>query len=91
MVINTGGCRRIGFKGGRVRAAQCSVKRKIGLVANYCAAVSAYHSAIRELEQGMITGSSEIYIERRKVTEEARVLCEKARKELDDHEAKHGC
>jgi hypothetical protein len=66
-------------------------EEKINLVADYGAAAAAYYSAIQELEQGMITGSTAMYLERRKATEEARALCEKARNELDDHGAKHGC
>jgi hypothetical protein len=35
--------------------------QKVQLVAEYGAAVAAYYAAVDELEQGMITGSAEIF------------------------------
>jgi hypothetical protein len=64
---------------------------QIFLVANYGGAIAAYYAAVVKLEQGVISGSREIYAERRLATEEARLLCETARKELDQHIAEHGC
>src|SRR5215467_2189723 len=66
------------------RTAFCS--EKVTLVADYGAVMAAYYSAVRELENGMITGSAEVYGKQRKATERARELCEAARKALDDHE-----
>jgi len=66
-------------------------EEKIRLVADYCAAVSAYSLSIAELEQGLITRSRETYAERYKRSETARHLAETARKELEDHVSDHGC
>ena len=68
-----------------------SCEDKIQLVANYGAAVAGYYSAVSELEEGMISQSKEIYAARRRSVEEARMICEAARKELDDHVSAHGC
>jgi hypothetical protein len=64
---------------------------KIRLVADYGAAVAAHYAAVGKLEQGMITGSAEIYQERRRASEDVRVICDAARKALDEHVAEHGC
>jgi hypothetical protein len=66
-------------------------EEKIQLVANYAAAVAAYYAAVGNLEAGMITGSAEVYRNLRQATEEARAICEAARKELDEHESRHRC
>ena len=64
---------------------------QIFLVANYGAAVAAYYASVVQLEQGVISGSVKIYAERRRATEDARLICEAARRELDDHVLAHGC
>ena len=64
---------------------------KVQLVAEYSAAVAAYYSAIGELEQGMVTGSREVYAFQRRASDEARALCEAARQQLDEHIAEHQC
>jgi hypothetical protein len=66
-------------------------EERIHLVAEYAAALSAYYSAVRELEVGMITGSADIYRNLRQATEEARAVCEVARQKLANHEAGHKC
>jgi hypothetical protein len=65
--------------------------RKVRLVADYAAAVAAYNCALGELEQAMITASKEIYLRHRRGADEARSVCEAARKILDDHVAAHDC
>jgi hypothetical protein len=65
--------------------------QKVTLVADYGTTIAAYYAAVQELEQGMITGSAEVYAKQRQATEEARTLCEAARRALDEHEAEHGC
>lgn len=66
-------------------------EEQLRLVTDYGAAVAAYYAAITRLEQGMISGSREIYAQLRWATEEARMQCETARKALDDHGKEHGC
>ena len=66
-------------------------EEKILLVANYGAAVTGYCAAVAELEKGMIRDSREVYAERRRSVEVARLICEAARKELDDHVSADGC
>ena len=61
------------------------------LVANYGAAVAQYYAAVSKLEEGMITGSNQVYDERYKAAEQVRSLCEAARKALVEHVEKHGC
>lgn len=64
---------------------------KVNLVADYGAAVTAYYNAVSKLEEGMITGSPQMYRDRFKSTESARAMCEAARKALAEHDAEHGC
>ena len=66
-------------------------EEKTRLVANYAAAVTAYYSAVCDLETGMITGSKDVYARLRQSTENARSICEAALQELDAHEIKHQC
>jgi hypothetical protein len=66
-------------------------EEKIRLVIKYGTAVAAYYSSVAQLEQGMISGSGELYAEHRRSTEEARLTCEAARMELDDHVSADGC
>lgn len=63
---------------------------QILLMANYSAAVAAYYSTVVQLEQ-QIRGSGEIYQQQRRLSEKARMMCEAARKELDQHVTAHGC
>jgi hypothetical protein len=60
-------------------------EEKIVLVANYAAAMTAYVAAVTQLEKGMIRASREVYAERRRLVEVARIVCDAALKELDDH------
>jgi hypothetical protein len=69
----------------------CSAKRRILLTANYGSAGAGYGAAIAELEQTMIRDSKEVYAQRRQRVEVARIMCEAALKELDDHVSGHGC
>jgi hypothetical protein len=64
---------------------------QLRLVADYSAAVAAYYASVSRLEQGMISGSKDIYTRLRRATEEARLVCEAARNELDEHAKTHGC
>jgi hypothetical protein len=64
---------------------------KIRLVADYGAGVAAYYSAVSELEASMITGSAYAYEKGHRASEEAHLMCENARKALNDHVADHGC
>jgi hypothetical protein len=73
------------------KASVARCEEKIQLVANYGVAVARYYYAVSELERGMVTGSRELFDELRRSTEEARTMCETARKELDDHVLADGC
>lgn len=53
-------------------------EEQIRLVANYSAAAAVYYASVAHLEQTMIGESREIYAERRRVSEEARIMCEMA-------------
>jgi hypothetical protein len=66
-------------------------EEKILLVANYGAAVTDYCATVAELEKAMIRDSREVYAERRRRVEVARIICEAALKELDDHVSADGC
>jgi hypothetical protein len=66
-------------------------ERKIVLTANFGAAASAYCAAVAELEKGMIRDSREVYAVRRRAVEVARINCEAALKELDDHVSVDRC
>jgi hypothetical protein len=66
-------------------------EEKIFLMANYGAAATKYCAAVAELEQTMIRDSKEVYAQRRRTVEVARIISEAALKELDDHVAAHGC
>ena len=66
-------------------------EEKILLVANYGAALDEYHRAAAEFEAGMIRDSKEVYAERRRQLEVARIICEAALKDLDDHVSSDGC
>lgn len=66
-------------------------EEKILLVANYGAAVTDYYEAVAELEKGMIRDSKEVFAERRRKVEVARIICEAALKELDDHVSADRC
>ena len=66
-------------------------EERIFLMVNYGAAGAAYGAAIAELEQTMIRDSKEVYAQRRQKVEVARIICEAALKELDDHVSGHGC
>ena len=75
------------------RAAKVGVfcEQKILLMANYGAAAAEYGAAVAKFEQTMIRGSRETYAERRRSVEMARIICEAALKELDDHVSADGC
>jgi hypothetical protein len=75
------------------RAARLGVfcEEKILLMTNYAAAVGEYCAAVSKLEEGMIRGSREAYAELRRSVEIARIICEAALKELDDHVAADSC
>ena len=66
-----------------VLVARCD--KKIQLVIEYAAAMARYYQAVAELERGMVSGSKELYTERHRLAEEARIMCEAARLELDGH------
>jgi len=66
-------------------------EHKIVLMANYGAAAVAYCAAVSKLEQALIRGSRETYAEQRRSVEMARIICEAALKELDDHVSADGC
>jgi hypothetical protein len=66
-------------------------EEKILLMANYGAAAEKYCASVAKLEQGMIRGSRETYAELRRSVEIARIICEAALKELDDHVSAHSC
>jgi hypothetical protein len=66
-------------------------EEKILLVANYGAAATQYYNAVARLEKTMIRDSKEAYTELRRSVEVARMICEAALKELDDHVAADGC
>jgi len=66
-------------------------EKKILLTANYGAAAAAYYAAVTELEKGMIRDSKEVFAERRRAVELARILSEAALKELDSHVFADGC
>jgi len=68
-----------------------SCEEKLQLVNSYAASVASYYAAVAELEQGMVTGSRDTYAEQQELAEEARIACEAARKQLDDHLSAHGC
>jgi len=63
----------------------------IELMANYSTAAAAYCFSVAELEEGMITGSRQVFAARRRSAEEARAICEAALKELDDHVSERHC
>jgi hypothetical protein len=62
----------------------------IQLVADYGTAVEAYRYSVAELERGLISESREVLRKHRRSAEEARAVCEAARKALDDYIAAHG-
>jgi hypothetical protein len=64
-------------------------EEKVLLMANYGAASTAYYASVSKLEQGMIRGSRETYAGQS--VEIARIICEAALKELDDHVFTDGC
>jgi|HubBroStandDraft_6_1064221.scaffolds.fasta_scaffold374960_2 hypothetical protein len=66
-------------------------EEKVLLMANYGAASTAYYASVSKLEQGMIRGSRETYAGLRQSVEIARIICEAALKELDDHVFTDGC
>jgi hypothetical protein len=66
-------------------------ERKVLLVANYGAAALEYCAAVGRLENTMIRDSKEVYSNLRRSVEVARISCEAALKELDDHVAADGC
>ena len=66
-------------------------EEKIVLVANYAAAMTAYLDAVTQLEKSLIRDSKEVYAERRRLVEVARIVCEVALKELDDHVSADQC
>jgi len=66
-------------------------EEKILLMANYGAAAAAYCVSVAKLEQGIIRGSRETYAELRWSLETARMTCEAALRELDDHVSADGC
>jgi hypothetical protein len=66
-------------------------EKKIQLVIDYAAAVAAYHSAVAELERGMVSGSRELFMEQLRWVEEARIASEAARTALAEHIAADGC
>ena len=66
-------------------------EEKVVLMADYGAAAVAYCAAVSKLEQAMIRGSRETYADLRQSVEIARILCEAALKELDDHVFTDGC
>ena len=61
------------------------------LVAIYGAAVAEYYAAVSKLEEGMITGSNQVYDEQYTAVERVRSHCDAARKALVEHQEKHGC
>jgi hypothetical protein len=66
-------------------------ERKIFLMANYGSAAAKYCAAVSEFEQTMIRDTKEVYAQRRRTVEVARVICETALQELDHHVSTHGC
>jgi hypothetical protein len=66
-------------------------EQQIELLANYSAAATAYCASVARLEQALIGRSAEIYAERRRASEEARIACDAARQELEHHETAHQC
>jgi hypothetical protein len=66
-------------------------ERKIFLMANYGSAAANYCAAVSEFEQTMIRDTKEMYARRRRTVEVARVICESALRELDDHVSTHCC
>jgi hypothetical protein len=66
-------------------------EQKICLMANYGSAAAEYCATVVELERTMIRDSKEVYAQRRRTTEVARIFCEAALRELDDHVSAHGC
>jgi hypothetical protein len=66
-------------------------EEKMLLMANYGAAAAQYHASVAQLEQGMIRGSKKTYAELRRSVEMARIICEAALRELDDHVSADGC
>jgi hypothetical protein len=71
------------------KAAPC--EKKVQFVASYSAIVEAYYSSVAELERRMICQSKKLFAMQLKSTERVRVMCEDARKRLDDHVSIHGC
>jgi hypothetical protein len=72
-----------------VLIARCD--KKIQLVIEYAATMARYYHAVAELERGMVSGSKELFIERHRLAEQARIMCEDARQELDGHVKADGC
>jgi len=66
-------------------------EKKIQLMIEYSAAMTTYYHAVIEMEQGMISGSKELFTERRRSAEKARLECEAVRQELAAHIAADGC
>jgi hypothetical protein len=66
-------------------------EEKMLLMANYGAAAAQYHASVVKLEQGMIRGSKKTYAELRRSAEMARIVCEAALRELDEHVSTDGC
>jgi hypothetical protein len=66
-------------------------EEKVLLVANYGSAASDYFASVSQLERGMIRASRETYAELRRSVEAARMRCEAALTELDDHVSADGC
>jgi hypothetical protein len=85
--------RKISLMSELPRATQLGVfcEDKVVLMANYGAAAVAYGAAVSKLEQALIRGSRETYAEHRRLVEMARIICEAALKELDDHVSADGC
>jgi hypothetical protein len=66
-------------------------EEKIGFVASYGSFVSAYYTSVAELERLTICKSKENFAMQLRSTEKTRIMCEKARKRLEDHVSAHGC
>jgi translation elongation factor EF-Ts len=78
-------------KTGTAETLVATCEDKIRFVATYSAAVEAYYFSVADLELQMICNSKEIYDEKRRATEKARMMCEIARQKLEHHLSMHGC
>jgi regulator of sirC expression with transglutaminase-like and TPR domain len=64
---------------------------KSRLLKEYLSATTDFSAAVKNLHQGMVTSPKEEYARLDRAANEERLKCERARLELEEHVAVHGC